>query len=290
MKKILLTLIGMLGLGAFAQKAYLEDPDNFDPTKPCKIMVNLNNTDNAWGIIEAARDGADMYIWTWRPKEHEAGHPLTNGTGSQPWKSSNDALKMTKEDDGVYSFTMTPTEFYEVGAAEVYDKDIHFLVKPKDGGGYGDPDIKTEDLVINVDPPVGPVAKLAAFPSPINKDTLLIGQDDVFTITYNNTVEEKASLQGVQDMYVFPLAFDENGVRYNVVANARRVTEQPKLQMKNLGNGVFRKSFVPEKFFAVPAGTKIVRMEFTLVKPNLVNSDDAVDEILIYHINVGGCR
>lgn len=290
MKKVFAIALGaLIYLNSYGQKAYLEDPDNFDPTKPCKIMVNLNNTDNEWGIIEAAAGGEDMYIWTWSPAEHEAGHPLSNGTGSQAWKSSNEALKMTKEDDGIYSYVLTPTEFYEVDAAIVYDKDIKLLVKPKDGGGYGDPDVKTEDLVIIVDPPVGPVAKIEVFPAPYLEDTLLIKQDDVFTITYNNTVEEKVSMQGVTDLYLYAQAFDENETRYSLASNAKRVGDFPQLQMQNLGNGIFRKGIVPERFFTIPDGVNIVRMEFIIVKPNLVNSDDTVEEQLIYYMNTGNC-
>ena len=29
-------------------------------------------------------------------------------------------------------------------------------MKPKDGGGHGDPDVKSEDLVVPVDPPALP--------------------------------------------------------------------------------------------------------------------------------------
>ncbi|MEZ5172923.1 MAG: hypothetical protein R2850_05325 [Bacteroidia bacterium] len=59
---------------------------------------------------------------------------------------------MTNEGGLVYSYTMVPTEFYEVDAATVYENDIKFLVKPKDGGGYGIPS-KSEDLTFEVNPP-----------------------------------------------------------------------------------------------------------------------------------------
>src|SRR6056300_496768 len=116
MKKIIVSIFALFAIAIsgnlFSQAAYLDKPEEFAPDKPCKIMVNLKLTSNEWGIVEIAQT-EDMYIWTWKPTEHPAGHPLANGIGGAAWKNSNEALKMTKEDEGLYSFTMTPTEFYE---------------------------------------------------------------------------------------------------------------------------------------------------------------------------------
>ena len=76
-------LIGLFSANAYGQAAYLDKPDEFDPAKPCKIMVNLKLTKNDWGIVDIALT-EDMYIWTWKPKEHPAGHPLANGIGRHP--------------------------------------------------------------------------------------------------------------------------------------------------------------------------------------------------------------
>lgn len=275
---------------AFGQAAYLDKPEEFDPAKPTKIMVNLKLTSNDWGIIEAAAK-EDMYLWIWKPVEHPAGHPNANGTGSAAWKSSNEVLKMTKESDGLYSYTFTPTEFFGVTPAQVYKEDFHFLVKPKDGGGYGDPDVKTEDLKIEVDPPSGPVVKLRSLPIGVGdkKDTLRTTTADVFTLLYNNTVEEKATMTNATELYIYPVAYDENGNTYKIASNAKRVADFPQLKMRKNASGVFQHSFIPEKLFNVPAGVKIIKMEFNIVKPNLINSDDQIDEKPVYFINQGGC-
>lgn len=290
--KILLSVLPALlaSSASFGQAAYLDKPEEFDPAKPTKIMVNLKLTKNEFGIIEAAAK-EDMYLWIWKPVEHPAGHPLANGTGSAAWKSSNDALKMTKESDGLYSYTFTPTEFFGVTPAAVYKEDFHFLVKPKDGGGYGDPDIKTEDLKIEVDPPAGPVVKLRSLPVGIGekKDTLRTTTADVFTLLYNNSVEEKSTMTGATELYIYPVAYDENDVAYKVAPNAKRVADYPQLKMRKNASGLFQHSFIPEKLFTVPAGVKIIKMEFNIVKPNLINSDDQIDEKPVYFINQGGC-
>ena len=295
MKKIIVSIFAFIAIALtgnlFSQAAYLDKPEEFDPTKPCKIMVNLKLTSNDWGIVEIAQT-EDIYIWTWKPKEHPAGHPLANGIGGAAWKNSNDALKMTKEGEGLYSFTMTPTEFYETSAANVYKEDFHFLLKPKDGGGYGDPDRKTEDLSVSVDPPAGPVVKFLTVPlgRGEKKDTIGTTTKDVFSIVYNNTAEEKASMQNAEELYVFAVAYDETGAAYQIAANARKAGDFPQLKMKMTKAGTFQYSCIPEKLFnAVPAGQKIIRIEFQIVKPNLRTASDMVDGTLIYHFNQGGC-
>ena len=295
MKKIILSTFAIIATAftgnLFSQAAYLDKPEEFAPDKPCKIMVNLKLTSNEWGIVEIAQT-EDMYIWTWKPKEHPAGHPLANGIGGAAWKNSNEALKMTKEDEGLYSFTMTPTEFYETSGATVYKEDLHFLVKPKDGGGYGDPDRKTEDLSIVVDPPAGPIVKFMTVPvgRGDKKDTMITSTKDVFSIVYNNTAEEKTSMQGAEELYVVPIAYDETGAAYQIAPNARKAGDYPELKMKMTKSGIFQYSCIPEKLFnALPAGQKIMKIEFQIVKPNLKTTSDMVDGTLTYYFNQGGC-
>lgn len=290
--KFLMASALLLGIAtqANAQAAYLDKPDEFDPAKPCKIMVNLKLTTNQWDIVNIAQT-EDMYLWIWKPKEHPAGHPLANGTGSAAWKSSNPALKMTKESEGVYSYTFTPTVFFETDAATVYKENFNFLVKPMDGGGYGDPDKKTEDLLIEVDPPAGPVVKIQSVPmgKGAKKDTIGTTTMDVFSVIYNNNAEEKISMQKATELYVYPIAYDSAGAVYKLASNAKRVADFPKLKMKMTAPGIFQFSIIPEKLFNMPAGKKIYRIEYQIVKPNLVDTNDAIDDKMIYFFNQGGC-
>lgn len=56
---------------------------------------------------------------------------------------------------------MIPTQFYEVTAAELYNNDINLLLKKKDGTGGAAGEDKTEDLKIELAPPVtGPQKSL----------------------------------------------------------------------------------------------------------------------------------
>ena len=270
-------------VASFGQAITVEDPNNMDPASEIKIIVDLTQTSNDWGIVELAAGGEDMYIWTWKPAEHPSGHPLANGIGATAWKNSNEALKMTMEAPGIYSYTMTPTEFYEVSPKEVYDNDIHLLVKPLDGGGYGEDDRKTEDLVLEFELPAGPSKILFAFPSPTGPelDTVKLANDDVFSIVYDVKVEEKESMQDATDVYVYPIATGSDSVEYKIAVNAKKVADFSSLQMKAKGDGVFQWShFVSNlpALFSMPTGVTVSKLKIVAVKPNLVNSNDATDE------------
>jgi hypothetical protein len=294
-KRILIALLIAFNSAAFAQKAYLAEVgslapiENFKPDKPCKIVVNLNLTKNEFGIVEIAKT-EDMYLWTWSPFEFVLPHPKANGEVDPAWKNSNPLLKMTKEGDGIYSYVLTPTEFYEVTPQQVYDRDFKLLLKPKDGGGFGSADFKTEDLSIEVDLPVT-VVKLASFPEGVGskKDTLLFGDGDPFSIIYDHKVETKPSLDSATEFYIFPKAKGSDGLDYKLAANAKQVVNFPQLKMSVGTNDVFTGTFIPEQIFSVPAGVKITEMTLQIVRPNLVNSDDAVDEILKYTFKDSTC-
>jgi hypothetical protein len=181
MKKIflLLVLLNTYFFHASAQVVTSDPSDYTNPNQEVKIIVNLDQLDQTLEhvqlLIADADSSKDLFIWTWKPYEHPAGHPFANGIGAQPWKNSNDTLKMTKESNHIYSYTMIPTEFYGVDEAVVFTEDIHFLVKPKDGGGYGDSDRKSTDLVLEINPIVSYTKSfldenslVSVFPNPVS--------------------------------------------------------------------------------------------------------------------------
>ena len=235
------------------------DPSDYtNPTQSVKIIVDLNQLDQTIEhvqlLIADADSSKDLFIWTWKPFEHPAGHPFANGIGAQPWKNSNDTLKMTKESDRIYSFTMIPTEFYGVDAAAVFTEDIHFLVKPKDGGGYGDPDRKSTDLVFEINPPSIEKEVVYSFPS----NAL---QDDFIRIVYDNYRDTLAAMQNIVagECYVHLKAVLTDGL---VVQPSPYFSagDNPDLEMKDLGTGTFEKTIIPEIFFGLQDGQKIDRL------------------------------
>ena len=126
-----------------AQKWWTE-PEDIDPNDSVKIFVDLTKMD----CDKLVGNAGPLYIWTWQPADPVAG----NGD----WDNSNEDMIMTNEGPDIWSITILPVDFYGVSAQEVYDNNIHFLVKADDGGSGGDCSVagdenKTEDLEIEVE-------------------------------------------------------------------------------------------------------------------------------------------
>ena len=270
MKKLINTLFA-LSILTSGMAQVTADILEFTPDQEIKIIVDLTQTSNDWDIMTIS-ETEDLYIWTWKPTEHGASHPLTNGIGGAPWKNSNPALKMTKEADYIYSFTMTPTLFYETDAGTVYNEDIHFLVKPEDGGGYGDPDRKTEDLSLAVDPVIIIKNPLFSFPS-------LPNDDDVFTLVYENFREDKPSMQNLNsdEVYFSAECTTVDSITY-VYANFFTIGNYPELQMISKGDGLFTKRFIPRDFFGIPNDKQIASMKFAILRWPYLTGTDRIDE------------
>lgn len=278
LNKICLTLACILLCSnlIFGQAVTSEPTLYTDPSSEVKILVNLNLLDASLEhtqlLIEAANADEDMYIWTWSPFEFPAGHPKENGIGGEAWKNSNELLKMTKESDLLYSYTMIPTEFYEVDAATVYENDIKFLVKPKDGGGFGDPDKKSEDLTLEINPPDIARALVYGFPSsPL--------QDDIFRITYDNYKETKVSMQNLEsnNCYIYLEATLTDSIKIET-SSFFQVGNNPDLQMKEIEDGIFEIIMIPELFFNLTPNQKIDKVRAVVMKKEFLNGADRVDD------------
>jgi hypothetical protein len=270
MKKPFLLLILLISFfsNISAQVVTSNPSDYTNPTQSVKIIVDLNQLDQTLEhvqlLIADADSSRDLFIWTWKPFEHPAGHPFANGIGAQPWKNSNDTLRMTKESDRIYSFTMIPTEFYGVEAAAVFTEDIHFLVKPKDGGGYGEPDRKSTDLVFEINPPSIEKEVVYSFPS----NAL---QDDFIRIVYDNYRDTLAAMQNIiaGECYVHLKAVLTDGTVKQPTLYIY-TGDNPDLEMKYLGAGTFEKTIIPEIFFGLQDGQKIDRLIAVVLKKALI--------------------
>lgn len=273
-KFIIASFFLLAGFSLQAQKVTTEPEEYTDPEDTLKIIVDLTKMD-CDGLVGTS---GPLYIWSWMPAE-----PV-NGNGD--WNASNTANEWVNEGPDIWSFTMVPTEFYGVTAQEVYDNDIFFLVKELDGGSGGDcsaagAERKTEDLSIVVDPPVSPIQKVKPFPALADGDSLHITQDDIFTLVYDNSQELKPTMQDPGDLYVYARAWDTDGNQYRP-ATLPQVGSTPELQMTQDG-AIYRWSIWPKKLFDIPDGKTLDYVNLQIMKPVLVNSDDAVDGNWIYY-------
>lgn len=264
MKKLLYLVIALgASLHAFSQAAWIE-PEKPDVTQPVRIYCDLSKATAATADAMKADPAGPYYIWTWKPVELRD-DSVVNGLGDQAWKNSNERLKMTKDESrgpNVWYYEMIPVNFYGTDANTVYTQGISLLVKPKDGGGYGDPDIKTEDFNIVVIPPSTDRGLLYAIPR-------TIFSNQITTLVYDNPQETKASMQNLAEgdvyMHITASAEDSAGTKVTIEPSKFfQVDKNPNLAMKKLPDGRFKITMIPDRFFNVPSGYSITELEFTV--------------------------
>lgn len=281
MKKILFAILLIASSKFVAAQAAWIEPDPTDVTKTIRIYVDLDKLDATKEPTQRLlADPGPYYMWTWSPAELPVGNPKVNGEGERPWQNSNEILKLTKDDTKgarVYYYEMVPTEFYEVAAAKVYEKGINFLVKPKNGGGYGDPDIKSEDLTVAVNAPKTDKGTLYPFPTVIKQDKLL-------AIIYDNTKETKVSMQnlGETDALLYIKAYVEDTATAVVStiepSKFLQLQNNPKLTMKKDASGKFKIYMIPDKFLNIPPGSVLKEIELTIRKRAWGSGADQIDQ------------
>jgi hypothetical protein len=279
MKKIIFSIIGIcLYLSSMGQAAWVE-PENPDVTKKVRIYCNIAKATSASADGMKSNPDGPFYIWTWNPNEARV-DSLLNGSGDKPWKNSNETMRMTKDPDkgaNVWYYEMVPVLFYGVDANTVYAKGISFLVKPKDGGGYGDPDSKTEDFNLPITPPKLNRGIVYAVPA-------TIFENEITSLVYDNLQEPKTTMQNLPDgeAYMHIIATIEDTatlIRSNIEpAKFFKVQENPKLQMKKMADGRFKITMIPRRFFNIPNGSRLVDIEATVRKKTYNSSDDQTNE------------
>ena len=135
--KYLIILLFFISKHSFSQVPtgnWSVDPDPFLENQQITITVSNINSGNLAGIN-------DIYLWTWYSK-FGGGSTNPDSQWNGQWDNSNEIMKMTKNSDGSFSFSFTPTELFNDNGIET----IGVLAKAKDGSG----DKKTSDYIFEV--------------------------------------------------------------------------------------------------------------------------------------------
>lgn len=103
-------------------------------TENDQITITFSNVNpTAWGVT-------DLYLWAWSFDTNDLNSMDAPNNGT--WTNSNEAHKLTKNNNGTYSITFVPATFYNrTGIGK-----IGFLVKAKNGNG----DKKSQDMFAEV--------------------------------------------------------------------------------------------------------------------------------------------
>jgi pullulanase/glycogen debranching enzyme len=134
MKKItlLLLFISSISFSQVQDVTFSASPATFEENEEITITVSNINL-STWGVT-------DIYLWAWSfdANDENIMDSPTNGS----WTNSNESQKLTNNGNGTYSFTFTPTSFYNrTGIGK-----IGMLVKAKDGSG----DKKSQDQLFEI--------------------------------------------------------------------------------------------------------------------------------------------
>lgn len=274
---IVLTIIVIGGLQA--QKAWVT-PANINPNDTITIYVDLKQC-----TCQRTLNADSLYLWTWLPRDRDSGEATYNGK----WTKSNDALKMTHAGNNVWYYKMIPVDFYGITATTLFEKDIYFYLKKKDGtgiGGSGCDRDATEELSIILEPPVTGPTKVRCFPVKTAGDTLSISQNDAFTVIYNNNLEEKTTLKDMKDFYVFIQAIGSNNFTYTY-GNLGNLGLTPELAMTGDGKGSWTYSMIPAELFKskIPNGVKIQTLKIQFALKTASGVKDIVDKTYLFHFN-----
>ncbi len=140
MSKILLTLMFTffcaLAIGQVQNATLITTPETFNEDESVTLKFSGIST-SQWG-------SDDVYLWAWYFKNGvQTGGP---DIGNGDWSNSNEALKLTNNNDGTYSFSITPNTFFnDTGITK-----MGVLVKAKNGEDQGSGERKTQDFLIDV--------------------------------------------------------------------------------------------------------------------------------------------
>ena len=151
MRKIAFIFLFITSL-AFSQTqesvVFSASPATFNESDAVTITVS-NVNPSAWGV-------SDIYLWSWSYDINDLNSQDSPTNGS--WTNSDEAQKLTNNNDGTFSITITPTNFYNrtgIGS-------IGMLIKAKNGDG----DKKSQDIIYQVgDEPDAPNVIEAALPN-----------------------------------------------------------------------------------------------------------------------------
>ncbi len=207
-----------LSIILYAQQtvAYSVNPSTFDETEQITVTFSGIN-ESTWGVSSSHA----LYLWAW--SFDAANTPLdcpTNGT----WGNSNEANRLTRISEGVYSITFVPSVFY----ARTGLKTIGMLVKTKTGS------VNSQDILF----PVGKF--LLNLTNPAEGSVNVITSGTAANITANTSVAANFQLKS-NGSVVYSTSTASTNFNYNYTVNADSNMELTATEAS--GSGSISKTF-----------------------------------------------
>ncbi|HAA13972.1 MAG TPA: hypothetical protein DCE41_20705 [Cytophagales bacterium] len=211
------------------------DPAIFLPDEEVTIYFDVTGTD--------VENTSDLYWWSWSPSDPAMG----NGD----WGNSPAHMALTQVEGNVWSFTMTPTDFYGQDAANVTQ--IFGLVKTQDGSAQTDnfDEANGNGLVLyDISNLAGTISDYRPLNFTADRPiSILLNANRAFS----DGGGETGQLVGQQPAM-------HSGV--NTWNNVVDAGSDPKTLATDIGNGFFKIDLIPADYYGIDPTTKLSEINY----------------------------
>tara|TARA_R110002049_G_scaffold207188_1_gene377641 strand:+ start:14103 stop:15182 length:1080 start_codon:yes stop_codon:yes gene_type:complete len=196
----------------------------------------------------------EVYIWIWSPSEPDAGN----------WENSSEFAHLTNEGNMVWSFTLTPTDYFSM-SAEAIAASAGFWFRLKDKTGSKQTDVTNVSYT--------PFASFYTADELIRTYPEAPTLDGGLSILFNSNLV--AGFENVESIH-FHSGLNNWSILQEYQAWIPEVSEKTKL--KDLGNGFYKMDLIPSEYYNnVPDGFIMENITYLMVaKDWAANSGDQV--------------
>jgi hypothetical protein len=233
MKKIIYTIILALFFVPKLSKAQAVEAG--DIAKIWSYPVVYNYDEEVTWYFDLANtlfpEDQDVYIWIWSPSEPDAGN----------WENSSEFAKLTYEGDFIWSFTLTPTEYFSMSSEDIAGS-AGFWLRLKN---------KTGTLQSGV----GNVA-YTPFASFYTADELIRSYPEKPTLNGGLSILFNSNISDAAFATTPSVHFHSGLNNWSVLQEYQAWIPEvaAKTQLKDLGNGFYKMDLIPSEYYGDQPG------------------------------------
>jgi hypothetical protein len=248
MKKIIVSIVGLILISLTTLQAQVIDPDKKWTVPAVYTMDEPVTWYFDFASARALPDGGDLYMWIWAPK-----NPIPDGTPADFAKT-----KLHYEGNRIWSFTFTPTEFFDMTVEQMFDnkESFYFLLRSLDFDTYH---TATLDF-----PKIDYVGDFIASKKEISYAPSDFQLNSVLTILFNSNLVE--GFNPVPSSVHMHGGLNDWEVQQQFQAWLPEIRE--KTQFRHVGNGIYKKDLTPQTYFGVTEEYVMENITFVIAKYN----------------------
>ncbi len=197
---------------------------------------------------------SDVYLWIWSPSEPDAGN----------WENSSEFAKLTYEGDMIWSFTLTPTEYFNMTPEDIAAS-AGFWFRLKDLTGSLQSEVHSMAYT-DYSSFAGSGELWRSYPSsPLIDEGISI----LFNANLADGFEDATSVHFHSGLNFWDIAIEYQSWIPEVVE---------KTQLKNMGGGIYKMDLIPQEYYEAPDGYVMENIAFLFVKDDWAGT--TADQVL----------